>query len=95
MLSILSRPLNRFKVLVVGAMFIALTAIYTVPLAIGFFELVDPGRDAAYVVTLFTIGAIGAIEIVRVFHVRFVRRSMLAHDAFAPEAGSEGAPQGR
>ncbi len=94
-LSILSRPLNRFKVLVVGAMFIALTAIYTVPLAIGFFELVDPGRDAAYVVTLFTIGAIGAIEIVRVFHVRFVRRSMLAHDAFAPEAGSEEAPQGR
>ncbi|WP_159499215.1 HAD-IC family P-type ATPase [Microbacterium sp. 18062] len=75
-LSILSRPLNRFKVLVVGAMFIALTVIFTVPLSIEFFQLVDPGREAAYAVTLFTMGAIGAIEIVRVFHVRFVRRSV-------------------
>jgi cation-transporting ATPase E len=94
-LSILSRPLNRFKVLVVGAMFIALTAIYTVPLAIGFFELVDPGRDAAYMVALFTIGAIGAIEIVRVFHVRFVRRSMLARDAGAAGVAPSDGAQGR
>lgn len=32
-LAVLSRPLNRFKVLVVGAMFIALTVVFTVPLA--------------------------------------------------------------
>jgi len=94
-LSILSRPLNRFKVLVVGAMFIALTAIYTVPLSIGFFELVDPGREAAYAVTVFTIAAIGAIEVVRVFHIRFVRRSMRAHDALASGAVPDGTAQGR
>lgn len=75
-LSILSRPLNRFKVIVIGVMFIALVTLFTVPLSIGFFELVDPGREAAYALTGFTIGAIGAIEIVRLFHVRFVRASL-------------------
>lgn len=77
-LAILSRPLNRFKVLVVGGMFVALTALFTVPLSVQFFGLVDPGRDAAYVLTVFTIGAIGAIEIVRIFHIRFVRRGLRA-----------------
>ena len=75
-LSILARPLNRFKVLVVGAMFIALTVLFSVPLAGEFFQLADPGREGAYAVAAFTIGAIFAIELVRVFHVRFVRRTM-------------------
>lgn len=75
-LSILSRPLNRFKVIVIGVMFIALITLFTVPLSIAFFELVDPGREGAYALTAFVIGAIGAIEVVRLFHVRFVRASL-------------------
>ncbi|UIN31412.1 HAD-IC family P-type ATPase [Microbacterium binotii] len=75
-LSILSRPLNRFKVIVIGVMFLALITLFTVPLSIEFFQLVDPGREGAYALTLFVIGAIGAIEIVRVFHVRYVRASL-------------------
>ncbi|MCC4909021.1 HAD-IC family P-type ATPase [Microbacterium sp. cx-59] len=82
-LAILSRPLNRYKVLVVGGMFIALTAIFTVPLSVQFFALVDPGREAAYALTAFTIGAIGAIEIVRIFHIRFVRRALRTATAHA------------
>lgn len=49
-LSVLARPLNRYKVLVVGAMFIALSILFTVPLAGEFFQLVDPGEAAAYLI---------------------------------------------
>jgi cation-transporting ATPase E len=88
-LSILSRPLNRFKVIVIGVMFIALITLFTVPLSIEFFQLVDPGREGAYALTAFTIGAIGAIEIVRLFHVRFVRASLArAQGAKGSGAGS-------
>ncbi len=77
-LSILSRPLNRYKVVVIGAMFIALTALFTIPLGTVFFQLTDPGEAAAYALTGYTIAAIAAIEIVRLFHRRFVRRSLSA-----------------
>lgn len=84
-LAILSRPLNRFKVVVIGAMFIALTALFTIPLATVFFELTDPGEEAAWVLTAYTIIAIGLIEIVRLFHLRFVRRDLRAAAAGRPE----------
>jgi cation-transporting ATPase E len=70
-------------------MFIALITLFTVPLSIEFFQLVDPGREGAYALTAFTIGAIGAIEIVRLFHVRFVRASLArAQGAKGSGAGS-------
>ncbi|MDQ1130781.1 HAD-IC family P-type ATPase [Microbacterium sp. SORGH_AS_0888] len=77
-LAVLSRPLNRYKVVVIGAMFIALTALFTIPLASVFFELTDPGEAAAWVLTGYTIAAICLIEIVRLFHLRFVRRDLRA-----------------
>ena len=80
-LSVLSRPLNRYKVLVIGGMFIALTALFSVPLSIEFFQLRDPGRDAAYAVAAFAVVAILAIEVVRFFHIRFVRRAVRRADA--------------
>lgn len=75
-LTVLSRPINRFKALVIGAMFIALTAIFTIPLATEFFQLVDPGEEAAYLVAVVTVATIGAIEGVRFFHIRYVARSL-------------------
>lgn len=75
-LTVLSRPINRFKALVIGAMFIALVAIFTIPLASEFFELVDPGEQVAYLVALVTVLTIGAIEIVRFFHRRYVAREL-------------------
>ncbi|QEV99262.1 HAD-IC family P-type ATPase [Microbacterium caowuchunii] len=83
-LCILARPLDRFKVLVIGAMFIALTVLFSVPLAGEFFQLVDPGREGAYAVAGFTIVAILAIEVVRIFHVRFVRHTMPDRAAVQP-----------
>lgn len=73
-LTVLSRPINRYKAVVIGAMFIALIAIFTIPLSTEFFQLVDPGEECAYLVTLVTILTIGAIEIVRFFHRRYVAR---------------------
>ncbi|MDY0910614.1 HAD-IC family P-type ATPase [Microbacterium sp. CFBP9034] len=77
-LTVLSRPITRFKVLVIGAMFVALLAVFTVPLLTDFFVLVDPGEDAAVLIAVVTAATIGAIEIVRFFHRRYVDRSMTA-----------------
>ncbi|TQJ31220.1 HAD-IC family P-type ATPase [Microbacterium sp. SLBN-146] len=75
-LTVLSRPVTRLKVLVIGAMFAALVVIFTVPLAGEFFQLVDPGRDAAWLLTGVVIMTIGGIEVVRFFHRRFVAKSL-------------------
>jgi cation-transporting ATPase E len=75
-LTVLSRPVTRVKVLVIGAMFLALLVIFTVPLAAEFFQLVDPGRDAAWLLTGVIIVTIGAIEIVRFAHRRVVARDL-------------------
>ena len=75
-LTVLSRPITRFKALVIGAMFIALVAVFTVPLLAEFFQLVDPGEEAAWLVTIITVLTIGAIEIVRFFHRRYVARAL-------------------
>ena len=71
-LTVLSRPITRVKALVIGAMFVALVVIFTVPFATTFFQLTDPGRDAAWLIALVTVLTIGAIEIVRFVHRRYV-----------------------
>ncbi|WP_438354061.1 HAD-IC family P-type ATPase [Microbacterium sp. CJ88] len=73
-LTVLSRPVTRFKALVIGAMFIGLVLVFTVPLASGFFQLIDPGQEAAYLVAFVTAVTIGVIEIVRFVHRRVVDR---------------------
>ncbi len=71
-LAVLARPLNRFKVIVVGAMFVLLIAVFTIPLAREFFVLVDPGEDLAIALTGITIVMVAAIEVVRLLHRRLV-----------------------
>lgn len=75
-LTVLSRPVTRVKVLVIGAMFIALTAIFTIPALGQFFQLQDPGENGAWLITGVVIAAVGAIEVVRFAHRRFVRRML-------------------
>ncbi|GAA3643362.1 HAD-IC family P-type ATPase [Microbacterium awajiense] len=77
-LTVLSRPVTRMKVLVIGAMFIALIAIFTIPLATEFFQLVDPGQQAAWLIAIVIALTIGAIEVVRFFHRRFVAKALAA-----------------
>jgi cation-transporting ATPase E len=57
-------------------MFIALTVVFTVPLATEFFALVDPGEELAVAMTGIVIVMIAAIEVVRLFHRRFVARAI-------------------
>jgi cation-transporting P-type ATPase E len=77
-LAVLSRPLTRYKALVVGAMFVGLVVVFTVPLAAQFFQLVDPGESAAYLIAGVTAVAIGVIELVRLVHRRVVARWLRA-----------------
>ncbi|GAA1935359.1 HAD-IC family P-type ATPase [Microbacterium aoyamense] len=77
-LTVLSRPVTRVKALVIGAMFIGLVLVFSIPLATEFFQLVDPGRECAWLIAGITILTIGGIEIVRFFHRRFVARSLAA-----------------
>jgi cation-transporting ATPase E len=71
-LAVLARPLNRFKVLVVGAMFILLIVVFSIPLARRFFVLVDPGEELAVSLTGIMVVMVVAIEIVRLLHRRYV-----------------------
>jgi cation-transporting ATPase E len=73
-LTVLSRPITRVKVLVVGAMFVALTAIFTIPVLGEFFQLQDPGEGGAWLITTVVVAALAVIEAVRFAHRRFVRR---------------------
>jgi len=77
-LTVLSRPIDRFKALVIGSMFVALVAIFTIPLSTEFFQLVDPGEECAQLVAVVTVSTIGAIEVVRFFHRRYVARALAA-----------------
>ncbi len=71
-LAVLARPLNRFKVLVVGAMFVLLIAIFSLPLARRFFALVDPGEELAFALTGIVVVMIVAIEVIRFIHRRLI-----------------------
>lgn len=90
-LAVLARPLNRYKVLVVGGMFVGLLAIFTMPITVAFFELVDPGLELVTRVVLVAIVMIALIEI-----VRWVRAMALA-DPHRPvnEPIAAGTPAGR
>ncbi|GAA3033947.1 HAD-IC family P-type ATPase [Microbacterium dextranolyticum] len=74
-LSVLSRPLNRYKGAVVGAMFVALVVIFSIGFARGFFVLVDPSQLTATVVAVCSLAAIIAVEIVRAVQKRVIARA--------------------
>jgi cation-transporting P-type ATPase E len=80
-LTVLSRPIDRYKALVIGAMFIGLVALFTIPFATEFFQLVDPGEAAAYLIALIIVATIGLVELVRLAHLMFLRRTLGAFEA--------------
>ncbi|KRA24250.1 ATPase [Microbacterium sp. Root61] len=80
-LTVLSRPITRFKGAVIGTMFLGLVGVFTIPFLTTFFQLVDPGEDAAYLVAVVTPLTIGAIEIVRFVHRRVVAKDMTSRAA--------------
>ncbi|MCU1481442.1 MAG: family P-type ATPase [Subtercola sp.] len=74
-LIVLSRPIDGIKTLIIGAMMIGLVLVYSIPLVSNFLELVNPSLTTALLVILISALTVGAIEIVRFVHVRYVRRS--------------------
>ncbi|KQP55356.1 HAD-IC family P-type ATPase [Agreia sp. Leaf283] len=73
-LVVLSRPVTRFKGVVIGAMMIGLVLVYTVPIVRDFLQLVDLTLPTALLVLAASLVSIALIEIVRFAHRRIARR---------------------
>ena len=73
-LVVLSRPVTRFKGVVIGAMMIGLVLVYTVPIVRDFLQLVDPTLTTALLVLATSLASIALIEVVRFAHRRIARR---------------------
>ncbi|GAA1446217.1 HAD-IC family P-type ATPase [Leifsonia poae] len=74
-LIVLSRPIDGWKILIIGSMMVGLILVYSVPIARTFLVLVDPSIVTAALVLFYSVVTIGLIEIIRFVHRRFVRRS--------------------
>jgi cation-transporting P-type ATPase E len=73
-LIVLSRPVDGWKLVILGAMMIALLVVYTVPLAVTFLEFANPSLEAMLLIISVILITIGAIEIIRFTHRRYIRR---------------------
>lgn len=73
-LVVLSRPVTRFKGLVIGAMMIGLILVYSVPIARDFLQFTDPTLPTALLVLGTSVACIALIEIVRFVHRRVAYR---------------------
>ncbi|WP_369745246.1 HAD-IC family P-type ATPase [Paenarthrobacter sp. AMU7] len=73
-LVVLSRPVTRFKGLVIGAMMIGLVLVYSVPIARDFLQFTDPTLPTALLILGTSVACIALIEIVRFVHRRVAYR---------------------
>jgi len=74
-LTVLSRPIDGWKILIIGAMMLGLIVVYSVPFVTEFLMFVDPSIVTAALVLVVSVVAIAAIEVIRFFHLRYVRRT--------------------
>ncbi|KQZ10781.1 ATPase [Agromyces sp. Root1464] len=74
-LIVLSRPIDGWKILIIGAMMVGLILVYSVPLVTEFLVFVDPSPVTAALVLAVAVVSIGAIEVIRFAHRRYVRRT--------------------
>ncbi|MGO4102613.1 HAD-IC family P-type ATPase [Leifsonia sp. YAF41] len=84
-LIVLSRPIDGWKILIIGSMLIGLILAYSIPLARHFFVLVDLSLTTALLVLVVSTLTIGAIEIIRFVHRRYVRRSVQRAPSTSPQ----------
>lgn len=73
-LVVLSRPVTRFKGLVIGAMMVGLVLVYSVRFARDFLQFTDPTLPTALLVLATSVACIALIEIVRFVHRRVAYR---------------------
>ncbi|MDN4596714.1 HAD-IC family P-type ATPase [Leifsonia virtsii] len=85
-LTVLSRPIDGWKVIIIGSMMVGLILVYSVPIARDFLQLTEVSAATALLVLVFSAACVGLIEIVRFVHRRFVHRHTAAHAP--PSVGS-------
>jgi cation-transporting P-type ATPase E len=73
-LIVLSRPIDGWKILIIGAMMIGLILVYAIPLISDFLQFTDPSETTALLVIASSGIAIAGIEVVRFVHRRAVAR---------------------
>lgn len=71
-LAVLARPITWFKAALLAAMVGGLVVAYVLPLARDFLEFADLSRFTALLLAVVAAGAIVLVEVVRMFHQRFV-----------------------
>lgn len=74
-LIVLSRPIDGWKILIIGSMMVGLILVYSVPFVTEFLVFVDPSIVTAALVLVVSVASIGAIEVIRFVHRRYVRRT--------------------
>ncbi|GAA1823740.1 HAD-IC family P-type ATPase [Agromyces salentinus] len=74
-LTVLSRPIDGWKILIIGSMMLGLILVYSVPIATQFLVFVDPSIVTAALVLVVSVVSIAAIEVIRFVHLRYVRRT--------------------
>ncbi len=84
-LIVLSRPIDGWKILIIGSMLIGLILAYSIPIARHFFVLVDLSLTTAVLVLMVSTLTIGAIEIIRFVHLRYVRRNVQRAQSTSPQ----------
>ncbi|MCD4849474.1 HAD-IC family P-type ATPase [Arthrobacter sp. AK01] len=90
-LVVLSRPVTRFKGLVIGAMMIGLVLVYSVPIARDFLQFTDPTLPTALLVLGTSAACIALIEIVRFVHRRVAYRD--AQEALHQRVSNQRVPK--
>ena len=93
-LTVLSRPIDGWKILIVGSMMIGLVLSFLVPFVADFLEFVPLSLPTALLVLATAVVAIAGIEIVRFVHRRIVARDQASRITPAPDAAAV-PPRGR
>lgn len=75
-LIVVSRPIDGWKILIIGSMMVGLILVYSIPFIRRFLVLVDPSLTTALLVLVVSTLTIAAIEIIRFVHRRSVQRSV-------------------
>ena len=73
-LIVLSRPIDGWKILIIGSMMLGLVGVYAIPVISDFLQFTDPSLTTALLVIGSSVVAIAGIEVVRFVHRRAVAR---------------------
>lgn len=73
-LTVLSRPIDGWKILIIGAMMVGLVLVYAIPFVSDFLQFTDPSLTTTLLVLAGSGVAIAGIEVVRFVHRRAVAR---------------------